>query len=59
MVRVSSHAESGVEITARVWVHRDNYWNVKYDILELVKKAFDDRKIEIPYKQLDIHLKKD
>ena len=59
MVRVSSHGESGVEITARIWVKSENYWNVKYDILELVKTAFDERKIEIPYRQLDIHLKKD
>ena len=59
MVRVSAHGESGVEITARVWVKRENYWTVNYDILETVKAAFDKRGIEIPYPQLDIHLKKD
>ena len=59
LVRVSEHAESGMEITARVWVKRDNYWSVKYDILEQVKIAFDERKIESPYRQLDIRLKKD
>ena len=59
MVRVSSHGESGIEITARVWVKRENYWTVNYDILETVKAAFDKRGIEIPYPQLDIHLKKD
>lgn len=58
-VRVSSHGESGIEITARVWVKRDDYWNVKYDILESVKTAFDEQGVEIPYRQLDIHLKKD
>jgi small conductance mechanosensitive channel len=58
MVRVSSHGESGVEITARVWVKRENYWTVNYDILEMVKAAFDKRGIEIPYPQLDIHLKR-
>ena len=58
-VRVSSHGESGVELTARVWVKSENYWEVKFDILELVKTAFDKRGIEIPYRQLDIHLKKD
>ena len=59
MVRVSSHGESGVEIAARVWVKRENYWNVKFDILEAVKLAFDKHGIVIPYRQLDIHLKKD
>ena len=58
-VRVSSHGESGVELTARVWVKNENYWEVKFDILELVKAAFDNCGIEIPYRQLDIHLKKD
>lgn len=59
MVRVSSHGDSAVEITARVWVMSENYWDVKYDVLESVKRAFDERGIEIPYRQLDIHLKKD
>ena len=59
LIRVSSHGESGVEITTRVWVKRENYWAVNYDILESVKTEFDKRGISIPYRQLDVHLKKD
>ena len=59
MVRVSAHLDSGVELTARAWVKSENYWSVKFDILESVKAAFDKRGIEIPYPQIDIHLKKD
>jgi small conductance mechanosensitive channel len=59
LIRVSSHGESGIEITVRVWVKSENYWTVNYDILESVKTEFDKKGISIPYRQLDIHLKKD
>ncbi len=59
LVRVSEHGQSSVNITARVWVDNDNYWTVKYDILEAVKAAFDESGITIPYNQLDVHVKND
>ena len=58
-VRMSEHGDSSVVITARVWVKNDNYWDVRFDILEAVKSAFDESGIEIPYNQLDVHIKKD
>ena len=59
MVRVSEHGQSSVNITARGWVNSDDYWTVKFDILEAVKSAFDANGISIPYNQLDVHVKKD
>ena len=59
LIRMGSHQDSGIEIVARVWVKRDDYWSVNYDIIESVKTLFDERGISIPYRQLDIHLKKD
>ena len=56
-IRVSEHGDSGVKITTRVWVKSENYWTVKFDILESVKKTFDESGITIPYNQLDVHLK--
>lgn len=58
-IRVSEHGERGVKITTRVWVKSSDYWTVKFDILESVKKTFDESKITIPYNQLDVHLKND
>ena len=58
-VRMSKHGESAIVITARVWVKRDDYWTVHFDILEAVKKSFDENHISIPYNQLDVHLKQD
>ncbi len=56
-IRVSEHGEHGVKITARVWVKSNDYWTVKFDILESVKKTFDESGISIPYHQLDVHIK--
>lgn len=58
-VRVSEHGQSSINITTRVWVKSDDYWTVKFDILEAVKKTFDKSGISIPYNQLDVHVKKD
>ena len=58
-VRMSSHGDSSIVLTAKIWTKNADYWTVKYDMLERVKKAFDDNGIEIPYNQLDVHLKKD
>lgn len=59
MVRVSEHGESGVRITARVWVKSEDYWTVHFDVLENVKKKFDENGITIPYNQLEVRLKND
>ena len=59
MARVSEHGASSINITARVWVTSSDYWTVNFDILEAVKKAFDEKGIEIPFNQLDVHVKKD
>ncbi|MBQ2714363.1 MAG: mechanosensitive ion channel [Clostridia bacterium] len=58
-VRVSEHGASSINIVARVWVKSADYWTVNFDMLESIKKAFDEQGIEIPYNQLDVHLKKD
>lgn len=56
-VRMTEHADSAITITARVWVNSADYWTVNFDMLEAVKKALDENGIEIPYNQLDVHVK--
>ena len=56
-VRVSSHADSSITVTARAWVKNADYWTVNFDVLESVKASFDASGIEIPYNQLDVHVK--
>ncbi len=56
-VRMTEHADSAITITARVWTKNSDYWTVNFDLLESVKKALDENGIEIPYNQLDVHVK--
>ena len=56
-VRMSKHAASSIDITARAWVKSDDYWTVNFDVLESVKAEFDKNNIEIPFEQLDVHVK--
>lgn len=55
---VKEHADSCVKLSVRVWTKTENYWSVYFDINEKIKKAFDENKIEIPFPQLDVHVKK-
>lgn len=58
-VRVSSYGASSIEIKARVWTNNADYWTVNFDIVEAVRKEFIKNGIEIPFDQLDVHIKQD
>lgn len=53
--RMSAHGDSAVEYTFRAWCKTEDYWTVYYDMIENVKKAFDENCIEIPFPQVDVH----
>ncbi|MBR4627872.1 MAG: mechanosensitive ion channel [Ruminococcus sp.] len=57
IVRMSSHNESSVTVDALVWVNNADYFEARYDLVENVKTAFDENGIEIPFNQLDVHIK--
>ena len=59
LVRMSKHASSSIDIVARGWVKSTDYWTVNFDVLESVKMEFDQNNIEIPFDQLDVHVKQD
>ncbi len=56
-IRMGEMAADSLNYTVRVWCNAEDYWDVKFDITESVKKAFDDNNISIPYGQLDVHIK--
>ena len=45
-----------MDYTVRVWTKGGDYWTVYMDLLEGVKKAFDEKGITVPYPQMDIHV---
>jgi len=52
-------ADSSVNLTVRVWAEAANYWSIFYDMNETVFKEFNKQGINIPFPQMDVHLKKD
>ena len=57
LVRMSAHSDHSVAIDVLVWVNNDDYFNVRYSMIESVKSSFDENGIEIPFSQLDVHIK--
>lgn len=57
-IAVSELADSSVNFIVRPWVNAADYWGVKFEVTEKVKKQFDLKGISIPYPQMDIHLNK-
>ncbi len=53
---VGELAASSVNFLVQPWVKNADYLDVKFDITEKVKLAFDDRGITIPYPQVDVHV---
>jgi small conductance mechanosensitive channel len=47
---------SSVDIAVRVWVATSDYWNVRSDLLESIKKTLEGAGLSIPYPQRDIHI---
>lgn len=56
VVVVGALGESSVQILCRPWVATANYWDVRWDTLEHVKRAFDENGVTIPFPQRDVHL---
>ena len=57
-VALTNYKDSSLTYTIRVWVNSGDFFNVKFDLLEKIKEQFDEKKIEIPYNQLDVHIQK-
>ena len=57
VVRMGRQDASSIVIFVKVWVRSNDYHELSYDINEQVKEQFDLNHIEIPYNQLDVHVK--
>ena len=55
-VRVSEYKDHAITIGLRVWTKTENYYDLKDDLLEQIKYAFDKEGVQIPYQQFDIHV---
>lgn len=55
-VKLSGLLDSSVEIQARCWVRTDDYWDLLWEINELIYKELPKNGIDFPFPQLDVHL---
>lgn len=59
VVCVLDLAASEVSIALRVWVKTEDYWTATTNMKEQLKKSLDAADIEIPYSQIDVHMKQE
>ncbi|MDD6975870.1 MAG: mechanosensitive ion channel [Bacteroidales bacterium] len=55
-IRLSALLDSSVEIQARCWVRTDDYWDLLWEVNELIYKELPKNGIDFPFPQLDVHL---
>jgi small conductance mechanosensitive channel len=48
-VNLSELGDSSINFFTRAWVKKEDYWTVKFEVLEQTKEALDAAGIEIPY----------
>jgi len=56
LIAVSELADSSVNFVVRPWARTEDYWALKFDLTEAIKKRFDKDGISFPFPQQDVHL---
>lgn len=58
-VVVSEYGDSAICYLLQIWVEadKDKYAEVKFAVMEAVKRKFEEKKITIPFPQMDVHMK--
>ena len=56
MVAVAELADSSVNIYARPWVKREDFFDTKLELTRKVKERFDAEGVSIPFPQQDVHM---
>lgn len=54
---LSEFGESSVNFVVRSWVNAPDYWGVFFEMNEKVYKKFGNYNLNIPFPQMDVHLK--
>jgi len=58
-VVISELSESSINLQLMAWAKTENFGKVKGDLIKGILEAYTSEGIEIPYPQMDVHLKKD
>lgn len=57
-VRLNELGPSSINFVVRVWSKSGDLQNVYWDVLELIKRRFDEQGISFPYPQMDVNFKR-
>ena len=57
-IGMSEMADSSINFTTRAWVNASDYWGVYFDTNETIYTIFNEKGVEIPFPQMDVHLNK-
>lgn len=57
--RLNALNSSGIEFVSKCWCDREDYWDVYFDLMELVFNELKRNNISIPYNQLEIRERQD
>ena len=56
-VVLEEYGESTLKLSVRAWGTTEKYWDLYYDLREIILKALDAHGIEKPHNQLEVKLR--
>ena len=56
-IPLTAMSASSIVFCLRVWVKAEDYWPVKFDLTERIYTSLTAAGIEIPFQQIDVHMK--
>lgn len=57
-VAISQLGDSSVNFAVRAWVNAGDYWGVFFDMNKRVYEVFEKENLNIPFPQMDVHIRK-
>ncbi|MBI1214975.1 MAG: mechanosensitive ion channel [Alphaproteobacteria bacterium] len=58
-VMASNMGDFSIDLIARFWCSKDDYWNLKWDLTKAIKEALDANGITIPFPTRTLHMVED
>jgi small conductance mechanosensitive channel len=57
MIQFTGYGTSSIDFVVRFWVERPNFIASSTELAKIIKSKFDENDIEIPFTQVDLHIK--
>jgi small-conductance mechanosensitive channel len=58
-VVITELADSSINLQLRAWTKTEDYWTVMNDLTKGIYELYSSKGIEIPFPQMDVHIKKE